>query len=52
MDESQPPDTAKPVEMQIRELGFDPDQLTPREREELVEMYRRFPDEVITATVR
>jgi hypothetical protein len=52
VEESHPPATAKPVEEQIRELGFDPRQLTPLEREELVEIYRRCPDELLTVAMR
>ena len=52
MDDSRPPAIAKAVEDQVRELGFDPMQLTPREREELVAIYRRCPDELLTVTVR
>lgn len=52
MDDSRPPVTEKLVEARVRELGFNPLQLTPREREELLELYERFPDELLTATVR
>ena len=52
MDESRPPAMVKRVDDRVRELGFDPRQLTPREREELVEIHERYPDEVLVAPVR
>lgn len=52
MEENRPPATPTPVDARVRELGFDPRQLTPREREELVEMYRRCPDELLTVSAR
>lgn len=51
MEENRPPAQERALEVQVRELGFDPRQLTPREREELVEIYRRCPNEVLTAVV-
>jgi hypothetical protein len=48
VDENRPPATATSVDDRVRNLGFDPRQLTLREREELVEIYRRCPDEVLT----
>jgi hypothetical protein len=52
VEENRPPARASALENEVRELGFDPRQLTPREREELVDLYRRFPDEVLTAIAR
>lgn len=52
VEENHPPATDRVLEDRVRELGFDPRQLTPREREELVEIYSRCPDEVLTASAR
>ena len=51
MEENRPPAKQSALASQVRELGFDPRQLTPRECEELVEMYRRCPDVELTAAV-
>ena len=52
MEENRPPANGSTVNRRVRELGFDPLQLTPREREELVEIYRRCPDALLTANAR
>lgn len=52
MEDNRPPAKESTLTSQIRELGFDPRQLTPREAEELLEIYRRCPDEVLTAVAR
>lgn len=40
-------ETESSAEAQIRALGFDPQQLTSHEQEELLEIYARCPDEAI-----
>jgi hypothetical protein len=52
VEENRPPAKESALACQVRELGFDPRQLTPRECEELVELYRRCPDEELTAVAR
>lgn len=52
MEEIRPPAKERELESRVRELGFDPRQLTPREREELVEVHSRCPDQVLSAAVR
>lgn len=52
MEENRPPAKESGLEARIRNLGFDPAHLTRREAEELVEIYRRCPDESVTAVVR
>lgn len=44
MEANQPLPRWSSVEEEVRALGFDPEQLTPREREELLEMHARCPD--------
>lgn len=52
MDDNRAPAATGTVDDRVRELGFDPRQLTPREREELVEIYRLWPDEAPVISAR
>ena len=42
------PETTSSLEDQIRELGFDPTQLTPLEQAELLLIYSLCPDEALS----
>lgn len=52
MEEYRPPAKEPVLESRIREMGFDPMQLTRREAEELLEIRRRCPDEVLPTVSR
>mgnify|MGYP003579325968 CR=1 FL=1 len=51
MDENRPPAKESALTTQVRELGFDPRQLTLRECEELLQIYRRCPEVELAAAV-
>lgn len=48
MEESCAPEASPSREEQVRTLGFDPSYLTAEEQEELLEMQRLCPDELLT----
>jgi hypothetical protein len=47
VEEYLPPEMELPREDQIRALGFEPEQLTAKEQDELLEIYALCPDEPI-----
>ena len=44
MKEDRPPQSRSTVD-RVRSLGFNPAQLTPRERDELIALYTTYPDD-------
>jgi hypothetical protein len=50
VEAKRPPEPRYPPDQEIREMGFDPGQLTPDEQQELLELHHRVPDEALSAS--